>query len=179
MIKNGFFVQSLADSTAPLLKLGLSNDEAFLFSLTDNCRLDIHNTSSWVREQSINLCSNGQGRSLQQLDQRLMLGMSNGRVFSLDIDTLAVTQEFSVQGEVTRFFPKLMARGFHLHIIWQHLRGFTFPDADRDDDGVVDGLDEFPDDPNESADLDGDGVGDNADWAPNDASETMDSDNEV
>ena len=28
------------------------------------------------------------------------MGMSNGRVFSLNIDNLAVTQEFSVQGEV-------------------------------------------------------------------------------
>ena len=175
--ENGSFVQSLADSTAPLLKLGLSNDEAFLFSLTDNCRLDIHNTSSWVREQSINLCSNGQGRSLQQLDQRLMLGMSNGRVFSLDIDTLAVTQEFSVQGEVTGF-RQADGEGVFIFTSFGSTSEVHLLDADRDDDGVVDGLDEFPDDPNESADSDGDGVGDNADWAPNDASETMDSDND-
>ncbi|MCH2641025.1 MAG: hypothetical protein MKZ55_00930 [Candidatus Thalassarchaeum sp.] len=175
--ENGSFVQSLADSTAPLLKLGLSNDEAFLFSLTDNCRLDIHNTSSWVREQSINLCSNGQGRSLQQLDQRLMLGMSNGRVFSLDIDTLAVTQEFSVQGEVTGF-RQADGEGVFIFTSFGSTSEVHLLDADRDDDGVVDGLDEFPDDPNESADSDGDGVGDNADWAPNDASEIMDSDND-
>ena len=175
--ENGSFVQSLADSTAPLLKLGLSNDEAFLFSLTDNCRLDIHNTSSWVREQSINLCSNGQGRSLQQLDQRLMLGMSNGRVFSLDIDTLAVTQEFSVQGEVTGF-RQADGEGVFIFTSFGSTSEVHLLDADRDDDGVVDGLDEFPDDPNESADSDGDGMGDNADWAPNDASEIMDSDNE-
>ena len=37
-------------------------------------------------------------------------------------------------------------------------------------------MDEFPDDPSESADSDGDGVGDNADWAPNDDSETMELD---
>ena len=175
--ENGSFVQSLADSTAPLLKLGLSNDEAFLFSLTDNCRLDIHNTSSWVREQSINLCSNGQGRSLQQLDQRLMLGMSNGRVFSLDTDTLAVTQEFSVQGEVTGF-RQADGEGVFIFTSFGSTSEVHLLDADRDDDGVVDGLDDFPDDPNESADSDGDGVGDNADWAPNDASETMDSDND-
>ena len=175
--ENGSFVQSLADSTAPLLKLGLSNDEAFLFSLTDNCRLDIHNTSSWVREQSINLCSNGQGRSLQQLDQRLMLGMSNGRVFSLDIDTLAVTQEFSVQGEVTGF-RQADGEGVFIFTSFGSTSEVHLLDADRDDDGVVDGLDEFPDDPNESADSDGDGMGDNADWAPNDASEIMDSDND-
>ena len=175
--ENGSFVQSLADSTAPLLKLGLSNDEAFLFSLTDNCRLDIHNTSSWVREQSINLCSNGQGRSLQQLDQRLMLGMSNGRVFSLDTDTLAVTQEFSVQGEVTGF-RQADGEGVFIFTSFGSTSEVHLLDADRDDDGVVDGLDEFPDDPNESADSDGDGVGDNADWAPNDASEIMDSDND-
>ena len=175
--ENGSFVQSLADSTAPLLKLGLSNDEAFLFSLTDNCRLDIHNTSSWVREQSINLCSNGQGRSLHQLDQRLMLGMSNGRVFSLDIDTLAVTQEFSVQGEVTGF-RQADGEGVFIFTSFGSTSEVHLLDADRDDDGVVDGLDEFPDDPNESADSDGDGVGDNADWAPNDASEILDSDND-
>lgn len=35
--------------------------------------------------------------------------------------------------------------------------------ADRDNDGVPDGSDIFPEDPNESSDLDKDGVGDNAD----------------
>ena len=175
--ENGSFIQSLADSSFPLLKLGVSNDEAFLFSLTDNCQLDIHNTSSWVREQSINLCSNGQGRSLEQLDQRLMLGMSNGRVFSLDIDTLAVTQEFSIQGEVIGF-RQADGEGVFIFTSFGSSSEIHLLDADRDDDGVVDGLDEFPDDPNESADSDGDGVGDNADWAPNDDSETMDSDND-
>tara|TARA_B100000609_G_scaffold43935_1_gene33699 strand:+ start:744 stop:3104 length:2361 start_codon:yes stop_codon:yes gene_type:complete len=175
--ENGSFIQSLADSTAPLLKLGVSHDETFLFSLTDNCRLDIHNTSTWVREQSINLCSNGQGRSLEQLDQRLMMGMSNGRVFSLDIDTLAVTQDFSVQGEVTGF-RQADGEGVFIFTSFGSTSEIHLLDADRDDDGVVDGLDEFPDDPNESVDSDGDGMGDNADWAPNDASETMDSDND-
>ncbi len=175
--ENGSFIQSLADSTAPLLKLGVSHDETFLFSLTDNCRLDIHNTSTWVREQSINLCSNGQGRSLEQLDQRLMMGMSNGRVFSLDIDTLAVTQDFSVQGEVTGF-RQADGEGVFIFTSFGSTSEIHLLDADRDDDGVVDGLDEFPDDPYESVDSDGDGMGDNADWAPNDASETMDSDND-
>tara|TARA_B100000214_G_scaffold208246_1_gene151013 strand:+ start:5248 stop:7608 length:2361 start_codon:yes stop_codon:yes gene_type:complete len=175
--ENGSFIQSLADSTAPLLKLGVSDDETFLFSLTDNCRLDIHNTSTWVREQSINLCSNGQGRSLEQLDQRLMMGMSNGRVFSLDIDALAVTQDFSVQGEVTGF-RQADGEGVFIFTSFGSTSEIHLLDADRDDDGVVDGLDEFPDDPNESVDSDGDGMGDNADWAPNDASETMDSDND-
>lgn len=40
---------------------------------------------------------------------------------------------------------------------------------DRDDDGVIDTEDLFPDDPNESSDRDGDGVGDNGDFAPDDA----------
>ena len=35
--------------------------------------------------------------------------------------------------------------------------------SDRDNDGVVDAQDAFPDDPNESSDFDGDGIGDNAD----------------
>lgn len=49
-------------------------------------------------------------------------------------------------------------------------------EKDTDKDGVVDSLDAFPNDPNESKDSDGDGVGDNADAFPNDASETKDSD---
>ncbi|MAR62036.1 MAG: hypothetical protein CMA40_05650, partial [Euryarchaeota archaeon] len=175
--ENGSFIQALADSTAPLLKLGISDDEAFLFSLTDNCRLDIHNTSNWVREQTINLCSNGQGRTLNQLDNRLMLGMSNGRVFSLDMDTLAVTQDFSVQGEVVGF-RQATGEGVFIFTSFGSTSEVHLLDADRDDDGVVDGIDEFPDDPTEFADSDGDGVGDNADWAPNDSSETMDSDSD-
>jgi len=39
-------------------------------------------------------------------------------------------------------------------------------DPDSDGDGVPDGEDAFPDDPNEWADSDGDGVGDNEDTAP-------------
>ena len=175
--ENGSFIQALADSTAPLLKIAVSSDEAYLFSLTDNCRLDIHNTSDWSREQSINLCSNGQGRTLAQLDNRLMMGMSNGRVFSLNIDTLAVTQEFSVQGEVVGF-RQAAGEGVFIFTSFGSSAEVHLLDADRDGDDVVDGLDEFPDDPSESADSDGDGVGDNADWAPNDDSETMDTDND-
>jgi hypothetical protein len=37
------------------------------------------------------------------------------------------------------------------------------PSADRDNDGVPDRFDAFPDDPGESADNDGDGIGDNGD----------------
>ena len=35
--------------------------------------------------------------------------------------------------------------------------------VDRDNDGVIDAYDAFPDDPNENSDADGDGVGDNQD----------------
>ncbi|MCP5044177.1 MAG: hypothetical protein GY944_24375 [bacterium] len=49
-------------------------------------------------------------------------------------------------------------------------------DLDRDDDGVNDNEDAFPDDPNEWADSDGDGVGNNADVFPNDPSEWADAD---
>lgn len=42
------------------------------------------------------------------------------------------------------------------------------PAKDSDGDGVPDGEDAFPLDPNESKDSDGDGIGDNADTAPND-----------
>jgi hypothetical protein len=47
---------------------------------------------------------------------------------------------------------------------------------DRDDDGVADAEDAFPDDANESKDSDLDGVGDHADAFPLDASESKDSD---
>ena len=48
--------------------------------------------------------------------------------------------------------------------------------VDTDGDGVVDLLDKFPNDPNETKDSDGDLVGDNADAFPNDPEETKDSD---
>ncbi len=54
----------------------------------------------------------------------------------------------------------------------------TIIDIDSDGDGVFDGQDAFPNDPNEDTDSDGDGVGDNGDWAPNDSSETADTDND-
>jgi hypothetical protein len=57
--------------------------------------------------------------------------------------------------------------------------GNTFADeCDSDGDGVPDGEDAFPDDPNEWADSDGDGVGDNGDAFPNDPKEWADSDSD-
>lgn len=48
------------------------------------------------------------------------------------------------------------------------------PVIDTDGDGVPDGDDAFPNDPNESADTDGDGIGDNADFSPNDPTDGSD-----
>jgi phospholipase/lecithinase/hemolysin len=47
---------------------------------------------------------------------------------------------------------------------------------DSDNDGVIDGLDAFPMDPNESSDSDGDGCGDNQDQFPTDPTECVDTD---
>ena len=54
----------------------------------------------------------------------------------------------------------------------------TISDVDSDMDGVLDGDDAFPNDPNETTDSDSDGVGDNADQFPNDPNETTDSDSD-
>jgi hypothetical protein len=47
---------------------------------------------------------------------------------------------------------------------------------DSDNDGYSNGVDVFPNDPNEWADSDGDGVGDNGDAFPSDPAEWADSD---
>jgi|SaaInl5LU_22_DNA_1037371.scaffolds.fasta_scaffold01718_11 hypothetical protein len=49
-------------------------------------------------------------------------------------------------------------------------------EVDSDSDGVVDSLDAFPADENETVDTDQDGVGDNGDAFPEDATETVDTD---
>lgn len=49
-------------------------------------------------------------------------------------------------------------------------------DTDDDNDGVLDEIDSFPEDPTETKDSDSDGVGDNSDQFPNDSSESIDSD---
>jgi hypothetical protein len=173
--ENGSLIQVLVDSTAPLLKLSSSEDESLLFSLTDNCKLDIHNTSSWVREHSLNLCSNGQGRSIHQMGDRLMIGMTNGKSFSVDLSTFSKKQDFSLQGEVVGF-RSAEGEGVFVLTSFSSTSEVNLLDTDRDDDDVVDGLDTFPDDPTEWEDSDGDGVGDNSDWKPFDATETMDRD---
>lgn len=48
------------------------------------------------------------------------------------------------------------------------------PPPDRDNDGVSDAEDDFPDDPNESTDSDGDGTGDNNDHSPDDDTDGAD-----
>ncbi|MEE2747704.1 MAG: hypothetical protein VX473_04465, partial [Candidatus Thermoplasmatota archaeon] len=172
--ENGSLIQVLTDSISPLLKLESSDDESVLFSLSDNCRLDVYNTSTWVRDQSLPLCSNGQGRSIQQMGERLMVGVT-GASFSVDLSSFTKEQEFAFSGEVVGFRPAEGEGVFVLTSFSTDSRVYLL-DTDRDDDGIVDGLDAFPDDPNEDADSDGDGVGDNSDWKPYNASETMDSD---
>ena len=49
---------------------------------------------------------------------------------------------------------------------------------DRDNDGVGDHSDDFPDDPQETIDTDNDGVGDNSDAFPEDPLETVDTDDD-
>ncbi|MDQ1371513.1 MAG: hypothetical protein QG582_427 [Candidatus Thermoplasmatota archaeon] len=49
---------------------------------------------------------------------------------------------------------------------------------DKDGDGYVGAVDDFPDDASEWNDLDGDGVGDNSDAFADDANETLDSDSD-
>ena len=173
--ENGTLIDVLVDSNFPLLKLDSSQDESMLFSLTDNCRLDVHNTSSWIREQSMSLCSIGQGRSIQELGERLMVGMSNGKVFSIDISNLTNEQEFTVQGEVVGF-RAAEGNGIFIFTSFSSSSEMHLLDADRDGDGVVDGIDEFPDDSTEWVDSDFDGTGDNADEYPHDGTETSDSD---
>ena len=173
--ENGSLLQVLVDSSFPLLKLFTSDDESLLFSLTDNCRLDIHNTTSWVRQQSMSLCSIGQGRSLQEIGNRLMVGMSNGKVFSIDLSTFIKEQEFTIQGEIVGF-RAASGEGVFILASFSSDSEIHLLDADSDDDGVVDGLDVFPEDSTEWVDSDGDGVGDNTDEFPQDASEISDSD---
>jgi hypothetical protein len=173
--ENGTLIDVLIDSNFPLLVIEPSEDESMLFSLTDNCRLDVYNTSSWVREQSMVLCSIGQGRSIEELGGRLMIGMSNGKVFSIELSNLTKEQEFTVQGEVVGFRAAEGA-GVFIFTSFSSNSEVHLLDADRDGDGVVDGLDQFPDDPSEWIDSDFDGVGDNADQYPNDGTETIDSD---
>ncbi|HJM68277.1 MAG TPA: hypothetical protein QF716_05320, partial [Candidatus Thalassarchaeaceae archaeon] len=173
--ENGTFIQVLANSTAPLLKIIASADESLLFSLTDTCKMDIHNTSSWAREHSLNLCSNGQGRSMHELGERFMVGMSNGKTFSVDLTTFSKQQEFTIQGEVVGF-RAATGEGVYVLTSFSSTSEIHLLDTDRDDDGVVDGVDVFPDDPTESADSDSDGVGDNADEFPLDGTESADSD---
>ena len=114
--ENGTLIQVLVDSSFSLLKLFTSEDESLLFSLTDNCRVDIHNTSSWVREQSLSLCSIGQGRSLEQIGDRLMIGMSNGKVFSIDLSTLIKEQEFIPIARSGVHLKDRSVRGVHLNL---------------------------------------------------------------
>ena len=176
--ENGTLIQVLVDSSFPLLKISSSVDESLLFSLSDNCRLDVHNTSSWVRDHSMNLCSIGQGHSLQELGDRLMIGMSNGKVFSIDLNSLTKEQDFTVQGEVVGFRAAAGA-GVLILTSFSTNSEVHLLDADRDGDGVVDGLDIFPDDSTEWMDSDFDGIGDNADVFPFDGTENTDSDGDT
>jgi len=178
--ENGSFVNVVTNSTSALMKLGVSEDGSNLFSLTDNCRFDVHNASSFTRTHSLNLCSNGQGRSMHQMGDRLMIGMTNGKSFSIDLSDMSKDQTFSVPGEVVGF-RNTSGDGVLLLTAFSSKSEIHLLDTDRDNDGVVDGLDHFPDDATQDTDTDGDGWGDdasgnNADAFPADGTQWSDQD---
>ena len=177
---NGSLIQTLTDSSFELLKLGLSDDGNHLFSLTSNCRVDVHDTSTWIRLHHLNLCSNGQGRHVSQLGERLLIGTSNGQVFSLDITDFSQEQSFSISGEIIGF-NSTSGEGVLILVAYSSSSEVHLLDADRDNDGVVDGLDVFPDDSTQDSDYDGDGFGDNpngnnSDWDIDDPTQWLDTD---
>jgi hypothetical protein len=181
--ENGTYLDTLTDSNFILLRLGVSADGNWLFSMSDNCRLNVHNTTSWVRGTELNLCSNGQGRSIQQLGDRLMIGMTNGKAFSIDMTDFSKDQTFSVPGEVVGF-RSADGNGILMLTAFSQTSEVHLLDADRDDDGVVDGFDDFPDDSTQDTDTDGDGWGDdsdgnNADAFPNEETQWSDRDGDL
>ena len=178
--EGGGFLSQISDSNAVLMKLGVSEDSNHLFSLTDNCGMDVHNTSTWLRVESLNLCPSGQGRSIQQLGSRLMVGMTNGNAFSIDMSDFSEDQSFTIPGEVVGF-RSANGSGVYLLSSFSQISEIHLLDTDQDNDGTVDGMDAFPDDPTQDSDFDGDGYGDNSqgnnpDEFPNDSSQWIDSD---
>jgi len=179
--RDGSHNQTLTNSQYPIAGLVTNANGSILYSLTDNCKLLIYNTSDWAYLGTVTMCPNGKVRSMDMLaDDRMMVGTVAGRAITIDTSTHTVKQTFDVTGEVVGFIPS-DGDGVLVLTAFNSVSNIRLLDTDIDDDGVVDGLDAFPDDPTQQTDTDGDGYGDNpmgnnSDAFPSDSTQWNDSD---
>ena len=179
---DGSHNQTLTNSQYPVVGLATNADGSILYSMTDNCKMLMHNTSDWIFLGTITMCSSGMVRSIDLIgEERLMVGTVSGRAFSIELATHTLSQEyFDVTGEVVGFIPS-DGDGVLVLTAFNSVSYISLLDTDNDDDGVVDGLDAFPNDPTQHTDSDGDGYGDNmggnnSDAFPSDSTQWLDSD---
>lgn len=179
---DGSHNQTLTNSQYPIVGLATNADGSILYSMTDNCKLLMHNTSDWLYLGTITMCSSGMVRSFDLIDdKRLMVGTVAGRAFSIELATHTLSQQyFDVTGEVVGFIPS-NGDGVLVLTAFDSISYISLLDIDSDDDGTVDGLDAFPNDSTQHTDTDGDGYGDNmngnnSDAFPSDSTQWLDSD---
>ncbi|MEE3083823.1 MAG: hypothetical protein VX320_07050 [Candidatus Thermoplasmatota archaeon] len=157
----GSLIDVISIPNGELLELEVSDDGHHLFSITHNCILYIHNTTTWNLTTSYSICSGGQAKSMSQIGERFFVGTTNGRVQVIDMADFSKKELFTIAGVITDF-RGTDSEGIFALAVFSDSSEIHLIDVDSDDDGTVDSLDWKPNDATQWQDTDGDGYGDNA-----------------
>nr|AIF12120.1 hypothetical protein [uncultured marine group II/III euryarchaeote KM3_54_F07] len=178
---NGSMIHEMMDIQSDVEGLYLIDNGDTLVTTSTTGQLITYSTSDWQKTGDIYLSSGGIIRTVEQnTDGTLIVGTHNGHLKILNSSDLSEVGQFSSLGEIIGV--KLgHDTSFFLLSTFSDKSDIIMFDLDSDGDGVVDAVDEFPDDSTQQIDTDGDGYGDNQlgnnpDKYPLDETQWLDSD---
>jgi len=178
---NGTHERELMDIESYVAGFYLIDNDSTLLVVSVTGQLLTYSTTDWQKTGDTYLQNGGTIRSaIETGDGNLIVGTNNGFLSILNGTSLSEDKSFSSLGDVVGI--KLgLNESFFLLVSFSDKSDILMFDIDNDDDGVVDIVDSFPNDPTQQTDADGDGYGDNpqgnnADIFPQDPSQWIDSD---
>lgn len=158
---NGSIITQKMDIQSEISGIYLIDDGDTLVTTSIDGQIITYSTSDWNKTADIFLSSGGIIRSLTQMaDGNLIVGAHNGHMTLLNGSDYTEIAVHSGLGEVLGTHLSSQT-AFFLLTSFSDKSNIVMFDADSDEDGVVDGMDDFPQEPTQTTDTDGDGYGDN------------------
>jgi len=179
--QNGSMIHEMMDIQSDVEGLYLIDGGDTLVTTSTTGQLITYSTSDWQKTGDVYLSTGGIVRTVEQnTDGTLIVGTHNGHLTILNSSDLSEVETFSSLGEIISV-KLAQDNAFFILSTFSDKSDIIMFDLDSDGDGVVDAVDDFPNDSTQQIDTDGDGYGDNQlgnnpDKYPQDETQWLDSD---